>query len=166
MSKENKQESKSKAREHVRPLIALAVISLLIGGLFFPFLITGIGQAFFPDQANGDLVTLNGHTVGSYYIDNNFTLPVFFWARNESNPQNASASGLDPDITVDQALSQIPRISQSTGISSDDLNSIVNDNTEGVYWVFGSPFVNVLHLNIILIKTYPAVYGNFTNSSS
>ena len=152
-------------REHLRPLIAIAVISLIIGGVFFPFLITGIGQAIFPSQANGDLVKLNGRTVGSQYIDNGFTLPVFFQARNESNPENASASGVDPDITVPQALSQVPRISNATGISSDQLNNIVNDNIAGTVWIFGSPYVNVLHLNIILIQTYPTIYSNFTNST-
>jgi len=153
-------------KDHLRPLIALTIISLLIGGLFFPFLMTGIGQAFFPSQANGDLVKLNGRVVGSYYIDNGFTLPVFFWTRNESNPENASASGVDPDITMQQAYSQIPRISQATGISSAQLTNIVNDNSEGTFWIFGSPFVNVLHLNIILIETYPVVYRNFTSSNS
>lgn len=152
--------------QHLRPLIAMAVISLIIGGLFFPFLITGIGQTFFPYQANGDLVKLNGRVVGSYYIDNGFTSPIFFHTRNESNPENASASGVDPDITLNQAYSQIPGISQATGISQSNLTDIVNDNTEGTFWIFGFPFVNVLHLNIILIQTYPSVYRNFTVSDS
>jgi K+-transporting ATPase ATPase C chain len=162
---ESKKKQPSKVREHLRPLIGVAVISLIIGGVFFPFLITGIGQAVFPYQANGDLVKLNGRTVGSYYIDNGFTKPVFFWARNESNPQNASASGVDPDITVPQALSQVPRISQSTGIGPDQLNNIVNGNTEGTFWIFGSPYVDVLNLNIKLIQAYPNIYKNFTNST-
>ncbi len=149
----------------MRPLVGLAVISLIIGGVFFPFLITGIGQAIFPYQANGDLVKLNGRTVGSNYIDNGFTLPLFFHARNESNPENASASGVDPDITVPQALSQVPRISNATGISPDQLITIVNDNIAGTVWIFGSPYVNVLNLNIVLIQTYPSIYSNFTNST-
>jgi len=166
MTEESESEQRSKMRDHLRPLIGIAIISLIIGGLFFPFLITGVGQAFLPNQANGDLVTLNGRVVGSYYIDNNFTLPIFFQGRNESNPQNASASGVDPDITVQQAYSQIPRISNSTGITPNELTSIVNDNTEGTFWIFGSPFINVLHINIVLIQTYPSVYENFTGSNS
>jgi len=153
---------KSNVRKNLRPLVGLAIISLLIGGFFFPFLMTGIGQAVFPYQANGDLVKLNGRVVGSYYIDNGFTQPMFFWTRNESNPENASASGVDPDITVPQAYSQIPRISNYTGISQSQLTNIVNNNTEGTFWIFGSPFVNVLHLNVVLIQSYPIVYKNFT----
>lgn len=159
---EKKEPDGSKIKENVRPLVAMAVISLLIGGIFFPFLVTGIGQAIFPHQANGDLVNLNGKPVGSYYIDDGFTQSIFFWTRNESNPENASASGVDPDITVPQAYSQISRISNSTGIPQPQLFDVVNNNTEGSYWIFGSPYVNVLHLNIILIQTYPTVYKNFT----
>ena len=155
----------SKTREHLRPLIGIAVISLIIGGVFFPFLITGIGQAIFPSQANGDLVKLNGRVVGSNYIDNGFSLPIFFQNRNESNPENASASGVDPDITVAQALSQVPGISNATGIAPSQLSAIVNDNIAGTQWIFGTPYVNVLHLNIILIQTYPTIYINFTTSS-
>jgi potassium-transporting ATPase KdpC subunit len=160
--KNNAKEQKSKVRQSLRPLVGLAFVSLLIGGFFFPFLMTGVGQAAFPHQANGDLVTLNGRVVGSYYVDDGFTQSIFFWTRNESNPENASASGVDPDITVGQAYAQVPRISNATGISQSELMSIVNDNTDGTFWIFGSPFVNVLNLNIKLIQQYPAVYENFT----
>jgi len=162
---ESKETKPSKIRQNLRPLIGIAVISLIIGGVFFPFLITGIGQAVFPSQANGDLVKLNGRVVGSNYIDNGFSLPIFFQNRNESNPENASASGVDPDITVAQAISQVPAISNATGISQSQLSAIVNDNIAGTQWIFGAPYVNVLHLNIILIQTYPSIYSNFTASS-
>jgi K+-transporting ATPase ATPase C chain len=146
-----------------RPVVGLALVSLILCGLFFPLLITGIAQIVFPNQANGDLAKLDGRTVGSYLIDNNFTLPVFFHARNESNTSTASASLVDPDITVNQAYSQIPRISQATGISPTNLTSIVNSNSEGTLWIFGSPYVNVLKLNLLLINDYPHVYRNFTS---
>ncbi len=73
-----------------------------------------IGQVFFPNQANGDLVQLNGQTVGSNLIAQNFTLPIFFHTRNET--ASPSASGVDPDITLQDAYSQIPQISNATGI--------------------------------------------------
>jgi potassium-transporting ATPase KdpC subunit len=158
------EEKKSSWRAHIRPLIALGVISLLIAGLFFPVLMTGVGQAVFPNQANGDLVYLNGKAVGSYYVDNSFTLPIFFHARNETNPLNYSASLVDPDITLQDAYSQIPRISAATGISSLNLTNIVNGNTEGKFWIFGSPYVNVLNLNLILIHDYPSVYSAYSKS--
>ena len=138
-------------------------MSLLLCGLFFPFLITGIAQVVFPYQANGDLAKLpDGRTVGSYLIDNDFTLPVFFHARNETNPLTQSASLVDPDINLSEAYSQIPGISQATGIPSSNLTMIVTGNEQGTLWIFGSHYVDVLQLNLILIKDYPHVYQNFT----
>ncbi len=77
-------EQKQKEKWNFKPIIGLALVSLLICGLFYPFLITGIGQAFFPNQANGDLVQLNGQSVGSNLIAQSFTLPIFFHTRNET----------------------------------------------------------------------------------
>ena len=148
-----------------RPIIGIAIVSLLVCGVFFPLLITGIAQATMPYQANGEIVTLDGRQVGSNLIDNGFTLPIFFHARNETNPLNASASGVDPDITLQQAYSQIPGISNATGISQNALTSIVNQHKRGTFWVFGSPYVNVLNLNLVLISDYPVIYANFTISS-
>jgi K+-transporting ATPase ATPase C chain len=140
-------------------VVRLAILSMLVCGLLFPLVITGIAQALFPYQANGELVQLDGRTVGSNFIDNNFTSPIFFHAR----PSNDSASGIDPDITLEEAYSQIPRISNATGISESALHSLVDENEEGVYLgIFGSPYVNVLKLNLALINAYPSTY----NSSS
>ena len=145
--------------KNLRPIIGLTLVSLLICGILFPLVITGIGQVFFPYQANGELVQLNGQNVGSALIAQNFTLPIFFQTRNETSP---SASGVDPDITLQQAYSQIPGISNATGISVDSLTNIVNQNQQGTLWIFGSPYVDPLQLNLLLIKDYPSVYSNFT----
>lgn len=149
--------TEQKEKWNLKPIIGLAVISLLICGLFYPFLITGIGQVFFPNQANGDLVQLNGQTVGSNLIAQNFTLPLLFHTRNETE----SASGVDPDITLQDAYSQIPGISKATGISAGSLTNLVNQNQEGIFWIFGSPYINVLRINLLLIKDYPSSYSQF-----
>jgi K+-transporting ATPase ATPase C chain len=143
--------------KNLKPIIGLAVVSLLICGVVFPLLIIGIGQVLFPYQANGEIVQLNGQAVGSNLIAQNFTLPIFFQERNESQ----SASGVDPDITLQQAYSQIPRISNATGIAADSLLNIVNQNQEGTLWIFGSPYVNVLRINLVLINEYPSIYKGF-----
>ena len=143
--------------KNLKPIIGLALVSLLICGLFFPLLITGLGQVFFPYQANGELVKLKGQTVGSNLIAQNFTLPIFFQTRDQSQ----SASGVDPDITLQQAYSQIPRISNATGIAADSLTNIVNQNQEGTLWIFGNPYVNVLRINLALIRAYPSIYNSF-----
>jgi K+-transporting ATPase ATPase C chain len=147
--------TENKEKLNFKPIVGLAVVSLLICGLFFPLLVTGIGQVLFPYQANGEIVQLNGKAVGSNLIAQNFTLPIFFHTRNDS------ASGVDPDITLQDAYSQIPRISNATGISSAALTNIVNQNQEGTLWIFGSPYVNVLRINRELIKEFPSAYSEF-----
>jgi len=164
--KNNKNKKKIGYSSRYRPLIGIAIFSLLVCGVFFPLLITGIAQVALPYQANGEIVQLGGHGVGSYLIDNGLTLPAFFHARNETSPLNASASRVDPDITIPDALSQIPRISNATGIPASALTQIVESNEEGVYWIFGSPYVNVLNLNMVLIKSYPSVYNPLIKNST
>lgn len=133
----------------------MAVISLVLCGLVFPLIITGIAQVFLPSQANGSLVQFHGKNVGSSLIAQNFSLPIFF------HPRSDSASGVDPDITVQDAYSQIPRIIVSTSISNETLRQIVSQNEEGAFWIFGTPYVSVLRLNLALIQTGNAAYMDF-----
>jgi K+-transporting ATPase ATPase C chain len=100
--------TEQKEKWNFKPIIGLAVVSLLICGLFFPLLVTGIAQVFLPYQANGEIVQLNGKTVGSDLIAQTFTLPIFF------HPRNDSASGVDPHIPLADAYAQIPTISNAT----------------------------------------------------
>ena len=146
---------KRELRQNYGPAARLAVVSLVLCGLVFPIVITGFAQVIFPSQANGSLVQLHGKDVGSSLIAQNFSKPFFF------HPRNDSASGVDPDITVQDAYSQIPRISSATGISVDMLQRIVNQNEEGVFWIFGTPYVNVLRLNLVLIQTNNSAYQTF-----
>ena len=148
--------TEDKEKRNFKPTIGLTLISLLICGLFFPILVTGIAQVLFPYQANGEIVQLNGKDIGSNLIAQNFSLPIFF------HPRNDSASGLDPHITLKDAYSQIPRISNATGISSVVLTSFVDKNQEGTLWIFGSQYVNVLRVNLELIKEYPSAYDDFS----
>jgi potassium-transporting ATPase KdpC subunit len=153
-----------KKSSHVRPIVAIAVVSFLLGGIFFPLLITGVAQVVFPYQANGEQASVDGHVVGSVVAVNatDYTLPIFFHLRNDS------ASGFDPDIPLRGPASenpadlQIPGISNATGIPASTLQGIVNQNVEGVWWVFGSPYINVQKVNLILIRDFPTVYANFT----
>ena len=144
-----------KIQQNYGPAIRLAVISLILCGLVFPFVIAGFAQLIFPSQANGSLVQFHGKTVGSSLIAQSFSLPIFF------HPRNDSASGVDPDITVQDAQSQISRISSATGISVDTLRQIVTQNEEGTFWIFGTPYVSVLRLNLALIQTGNISYNNF-----
>jgi len=156
------EEKKEKLKLNLRPIIGIALISLLVCGILYPFVMTGIGQVFFSYQANGDVAKLNGQAVGSTLIAQSFTLPIFFQTRNET--ADPSASSVDPDITLPMAYSQTPSISNATNISSAALTNLVNRNQQGTFWIFGNSYVDVLQLNLQLIKNYPSVYSNFTSN--
>jgi len=130
---------------------------MLLCGLVFPLVVTGFAQVLLRDQANGSLAHVNGsngRTVGSYIVAQNFSMPFFFHSRNVT----LSASGVDPDITLADALSQIPRISAATNIAQNDISNLVSQNIERTSFVFGDEYVNVLRLNLALIQAHQSTY--------
>lgn len=65
----------------------------------------------------------------------------------------ASGSGLDPHITPESARIQIPALAAASGLSEEELERIVEDNTEGkLLGVFGEETVNVLGVNLDIAK--------------
>ena len=63
----------------------------------------------------------------------------------------SSGSGLDPDISVKNAMLQAPRVAKTRKMSLDDVTALVQKYTEGRdFGVFGEPRVNILKLNLAL----------------
>lgn len=93
----------------LRPALTLFILlGVLLGGIY-PVVVTGLAQAFFPQQANGSIIERHGQAVGSELIGQNFTSPAYFWGRPSASgtfPNNGEASGGSNQGPTNPALKQ------------------------------------------------------------
>jgi K+-transporting ATPase ATPase C chain len=189
-------------RQSWTALRALLILTVVLG-LAYPLLITGIGQLAFNNNANGQLVRVDGEVVGSAIIGQSFAdadgaaLPEWFQSRPSAagagydgaassgsnyGPENedliaaigdrqaaieeldgapveeipadavtASSSGLDPHISPEYALLQVPRVAAARGLPELEVRDLVESLVQGRdLGYLGEPTVNVLQLNIAL----------------
>jgi potassium-transporting ATPase KdpC subunit len=196
-------------RQHIAGFRILLVFTVLCG-LVYPLVMTGISQVAFHNQANGSMVSYNGHTVGSALLCQEFVdakgnpLPQYFQPRpsyavvsgdkndygcdplyssasnlGPTNPTliqaitqrqkqiaafdhvpvsqippdavTGSGSGLDPDISPQDAAIQVNRVAAARHLPVSVVKNLVAKYTSGRALGFlGEPGVNVLELNIAL----------------
>ena len=78
-----------------RQAVTVTIVLMLICGLLFPCLLTGLSALIFPNQAGGNLITVNGQTVGSKYVGQEFTEDYYMWSRPSAYHYNVYIEGAD-----------------------------------------------------------------------
>jgi potassium-transporting ATPase KdpC subunit len=73
------------------PGFRIALVLTVLTGLIYPAIVTLVCQLFFPRQANGSLMEINGRIVGSGLVGQKFTMSEYFHPR----PSSAGADGYD-----------------------------------------------------------------------
>ena len=82
-------------RSQLRPAIVSLALLILVTGVVYPLVVTGVAQVVFHRQANGSLIEQDGKVVGSELIGQAFDDPGYFWGRPSATgpfPYNAAAS--------------------------------------------------------------------------
>lgn len=75
-----------------RAALGAALIFILLSGIGYPLLVTGVGQLFFPAQAGGSLILgAGGEVLGSKLLAQGFSRPEYLHPR----PSAAGADGYD-----------------------------------------------------------------------
>ncbi|VWD03941.1 potassium-transporting ATPase subunit C [Burkholderia lata] len=203
----------------VRPVIASSVLFMLVTGIAYPLVTTGVANVLFPSQARGSLVQQNGTTIGSAVIGQQFTRAGYFHGRPSATvgtdpadpsktvdqPYNAagsgasnqgatskklladiaqrvrvyrqenalaagtpvpadavtaSASGLDPEISVANARMQAARVAQARGVDAAQVAALVDRiASPRQLGVLGEPRVRVLALNLALDRAFGQAAG-------
>jgi K+-transporting ATPase ATPase C chain len=183
--------------------IRTTIVTIVLTGILYPFVMTGLAQVLFPWRANGSLVTdEKGQVVGSELIAQGFVNPAYFQPRpsaagekgydptssagsnlgttskklqdrvagdlktlKEQNPDaqgpvpvelvTTSGSGLDPHISPQGALWQVPRVAKARGITAERVKAVVDANVERrTFGILGEPRVNVLLVNLALDRQF------------
>jgi potassium-transporting ATPase KdpC subunit len=96
--------------------IWMTIVTTILLGIVYPFVVTGISQLLFPRQANGNLIMANGKIVGSSLIGQPFSSPGYFRSRpsaagNGYDAGNSGGSNLGPTnkMLVDRVTGDVQK---------------------------------------------------------
>ncbi len=84
---------------HLGIACTFTIVTVVLLGLVYPFVMTLLAQLLFPAQANGAIVYRNGQAVGSDIVGQLWSKPQYFHGR-----PSAAGSGYDPTATSGTSL--------------------------------------------------------------
>jgi K+-transporting ATPase ATPase C chain len=85
---------KDSTLRHLVTSALYTVVTVILLGIIYPLVMTGIAMVLFPRQANGSIVSVDGKPVGSSIIGQLWTKPQYFAGR-----PSAAGKGYDPTAT-------------------------------------------------------------------
>ena len=122
----------------LRPAIVMTILFALLLGFAYPLLILGVGQTFFPNQANGSLVREGDKVVGSTVIGQAFTSDRYFQTRPSAAGKGydgmaSSGSNLGPtsQALVDRVKADIAK-RRSEGVTGPIPADLVTSSGSGL----------------------------------
>ena len=115
-------------RRQLLPALRMMVVFTLVLGLGYPLVVLGVSQLAFKDKANGSLVKVNGHVVGSSLLGQTFSSDKYFQGRPSAAGATASGS---PDANGQPADTSDLSLSNSGGSNLGPTNPVLLDGTVG-----------------------------------
>lgn len=111
----------------IRTAVLMLVLMLVVTGLVYPLVVTGVAGVAFGSQADGSLISRDGDVVGSRLLGQSFidpetgkTLPGYFRGRPSAVDYDASASGASNMGPTNEELHQ--RIEKDAAIIREENN--------------------------------------------
>lgn len=106
--------------------LILTLILLVLCAVIYPLLLTGLGQIFFKKQANGNLIEINGKTIGSELVGQAFESDMYFHGRISSVNYNTYTEEEKEDGTYGGVSSG----SFNYGATNEDLETRVKEDVQ------------------------------------
>ena len=78
-----------------RQAVVVSVVLMLVCGLLFPVLLSGLSALFFPHQAGGSLIEIGGKAVGAQNVGQEFLQDYYMWSRPSAYHYNVYVEGED-----------------------------------------------------------------------
>jgi len=114
---------KDNTLRHALTALIYTAVSIVVFGLIYPFVMTGIALALFPKQANGSMVVVEGKPVASAIIGQLWTKPQYFHGR-----PSAAGKGYDPTSTG--ATNLAPTSKKLIDATRDSIRALRKENPD------------------------------------